>query len=240
MHILITNDDGLQASQLIPLIRWCRKLGDVTVVVPKNEQSAKSHSIEIRSPFEIKQVSLDEDITVWSVDSSPADCVRFAVSGLKGQYDLAISGINRGYNLGRDILYSGTMAAASEACNKGIPSLALSASMKYYDQALGHLNEIFSFIKEHNLFQCGMLYNVNIPVDPKGIRITRQGGLSFKEEFISMENDLYFPGGKPLRADGTNPELDTDAAALGYISITPMTTDRTDYAIYHKLTQINL
>jgi 5'-nucleotidase len=113
MRILIANDDGMHASQLVPLIQWARKLGDVTVAVPKYEQSAKSHSIEIHKSFEAKEVELEPGVTVWAVDSSPADCVRFAVIGLGLQFDLVISGINRGLNIGSDIMYSGTVAAVS-------------------------------------------------------------------------------------------------------------------------------
>lgn len=240
MKILITNDDGVHAPQLIPLIRWCRKLGDVTAVVPKTEQSAKSHSIEIRSAFEIRKIALEDDIHVWTVDSSPADCVRFAVSGLKQSFDLVISGVNRGYNLGKDIFYSGTVAAATEAVNKGIPALALSTSIKYYEHAIDHLDEIFHFIREANLYQLGSLYNVNIPVNPKGFRITTQGGLSFREEFQPIGNDMYFPAGTPLRADGSDPDADTTAVSLGYISITPMTTNRTDLEIFSKINSLNV
>ncbi len=239
MKILITNDDGVDAPQLLPLIRACREIGDVTVVVPKHEQSAKSHSIEIRDAFEIRQVTLEPGITVWTVDSTPADCVRFAASGLKERYDLAISGINRGYNLGYDLMYSGTFAAACEAVNKGMRAVALSSSVKYYDQAVSHLPQILAYLEEKNLLSVHPLYNVNIPVDPKGIRITRQGGLSFREEFIPLGNNHYMPGGKPLLADGTDPNLDTDACKLGYISVSPMATTRTDLAVYQELVKLN-
>lgn len=239
MKILITNDDGIEAQQLIPLIKACRKYGEVTVVVPKFEQSAKSHGIEIRKAFEITQVELTPEITVWSVDSTPADCVRFAVSGLKMHFDLVISGINRGYNLGKDTMYSGTLAAATEAVTKGMNALAISSSMKYYDHAVSHLDDIFQYVDDHNLWDYNALYNINIPVDPKGFRITRLGAASFSEEFFPLEDNLYYPGGHPLRADGSNIELDTDAASLGYISVTPMTVDRTNNEVYRNLTQLN-
>ena len=235
MKILITNDDSVTAAQLIPLIRWCQRLGDVTVVVPKHEQSAKSHSIEIRKAFEIKQMELEPGITVWTVDSTPADCVRFAVSGLKMEFDLVISGINRGYNLGQDILYSGTMAAASEAVNKGIKALALSTSMKYYGRAVNHLEEIFRYIEEHDLFAHCDLYNINIPVDPKGFRLTAMGGPSFQEAFLPMENGLYMPAGDYIKYDGSDLTLDVHAVAAGYISVTPMTTNRTNRTVLEKL-----
>lgn len=240
MKILITNDDSVSAAQLIPLIKWCRKLGEVTVVVPKFEQSAKSHSIEIRNAFEIKQLELETGITVWTVDSAPADCVRFAVSGLKQRFDLVISGINRGYNLGKDTMYSGTLAAATEAACKGMHAIALSASLKYYDKAVEHLDCIFRYFEKNRLWEQNALYNVNIPKDPIGIRITRLGNVSFSEEFIPEGNDMYFPGGSPIRADGSDLTRDTDACAAGYISVTPMATDRTNWNIYQKLETLNL
>ena len=239
MKILITNDDSVSASQLVPLIKKCQTFADVTVIVPKFEQSAKSHSIEIRSAFEIRQVELEPGITVWTVDSTPADCVRFAVSGLKMHFDLVISGINRGYNLGRDTMYSGTLAAATEAVCKGMKSLALSASMKYYDRAVNHLDEVLQYLEEHRLYEKNSLYNVNIPVSPKGIRITQLGNESFAEEFIPMENNMYFPGGKPIHENSTDMTLDTVAANSGYISITPMTVNRTDWEVFDNLKLLN-
>lgn len=239
MRILITNDDGVGAAQLVPLIRWCKKLGDVTVVVPKHEQSAKSHSIEIRSPFEAKQVELAPDVTVWAVDSTPADCVRFACSALKQEYDLVISGVNRGLNLGNDIVYSGTFAAASEAVNNGIKAIALSTSVQYYDQAIAHLDEIFTFIKKNSLLDVNDLYNVNIPSEPQSIRITRQGGTYFVEGFQPLENNMYAPIGEPVKSTSDDLSLDTVAYQKGYISISPMTTDRTQWEIFCKLEILN-
>ena len=128
MRILITNDDGVGAAQLVPLIKWCQKLGDVTTFVPKFEQSGKSHGFEIHKPFEAKQVELEPGLTVWAVDSTPADCVRFAILGLKLQFDLVISGINRGFNIGADQIYSGTVGAACEEIALGVPAIALSTS----------------------------------------------------------------------------------------------------------------
>ena len=142
MKILITNDDSVSAPQLLPLIKKCMEFAEITVVVPKYEQSAKSHSIQIRDAFEIREVELEPGISAWVVDSTPADCVRFAVSGLKMTFDLVISGINRGYNLGKDTMYSGTLAAATEAVCKGMKAIALSSSMKYYDRAVAHVGKL--------------------------------------------------------------------------------------------------
>lgn len=239
MKILITNDDSVSAPQLIPLIRACRQFAQVTVVVPKYEQSAKSHSIEIKNAFEAKQVELEPGISVWTVASTPADCVRFALVWLKLDFDLVISGINRGYNLGKDTMYSGTLAAATEAACAGIKALALSSSLKYYDKAVSHLEQILTFLAENRLWDMHDLYNVNIPVAPKGFRITRLGEASFSEEFLPQGDDLFFPGGKPMRPDGRDITRDTDACALGYISVTPMLTDRTHGELFRKLQTLN-
>ena len=239
MRILITNDDGMYASQLVPLIKWCRKLGDVTAFVPKYEQSGKSHSIEIHKAFEAKQVELEPGVTVWAVDSSPADCVRFAVLGLKQEFDLVISGINKGLNIGSDIIYSGTVGAVSEAKALGIPAIALSTQPKYYDKAAAHLEEVFDFLRDHDLLRLWDTYNINIPADPKGIRITRQGGPYYSNDFQPIGNDLYLPKGKPIWEDRADLNLDTDAALHGYISISPLTIDRTERSVYDRLSPIN-
>ena len=239
MRILITNDDGAGAAQLLPLIRWCRKLGEVTVIVPKYEQSAKSHSIEIHKAFEAKQVSLADDVIIWAVDSTPADCVRFACAGLNRSFDLVISGVNRGLNLGHDIMYSGTFAAACEAVNNGIKALAISTTVKAYDRATEHLDEIFAYLQEHQLLEKNDLYNINIPEEPRGIRITRQGGPYFLETFQTLENDMYMPVGKPIQSVGQDHTLDTVAHRQGYISISPMTTDRTNHTLFRELEALN-
>lgn len=240
MKILITNDDGLGAAQLLPLIRWCRCLGDVTAVVPKYEQSGKSHGIEIHKPFEATQVEPEPGITVWAVDSTPADCVRFAVLGLKMTFDLVISGVNRGLNVGADIMYSGTVSAACEAANLGMKAIALSTQPGYYDHATDHLERIFSFIREHNLLNLNDIYNINIPASPGGIRITRQGGPYYSDDFPHMGNNLYRPTGKPVWIDRQDDSLDTDATLRGkYITITPLTVDKTNHAVFQQLSKLN-
>ena len=240
MRILITNDDSVSATQLLPLIKWCMKLGDVITVVPKFEQSGKSHGIELHQPFEAVQVELEPGITVWTVDSTPADCVRFALLGLHEKVDLVISGINRGFNMGLDIMYSGTVGAVCEAVALGVPAIAFSTSIKAYDVALESMDRVWAFFQKHKLMEKTDLYNVNIPVEPKGFKITRLGNESFSEEFIPQGNNMYFPGGHPIRADGSDITCDTDAAALGYISVTPMTTDRTHYKVLSKLSDLAL
>lgn len=239
MRILITNDDGIGAQQLLPLIKWCAKLGDVTAVVPKYEQSGKSHGIEIHKPFEAKQVELEPGISVWAVDSTPADCVRFAVLGLKMEFDLVISGVNRGLNIGVDIMYSGTVSAACEAVNLGIPAVALSTPPSYYDHATDHLDRILRYFREHELLRLNPIYNVNIPDHPDRILITHQGGPYYSDDFPAIGDDLYRPTGKPIWADRQDNTLDTDATLHGHITISPLTVDRTNWVVYEKIRNLS-
>lgn len=240
MRILITNDDGLQAAQLVPLIQWCRKLGEVTVVVPKVEQSGKSHSFEIHRPFEAKQVDLCRGVPVWSVDSTPADCVRFAVLGMGMKFDLVISGVNRGLNMGSDIMYSGTVAAASEAVNLGMLAVAVSTPPENYENATAELDHVLAFFRKHDLFSRNRLWNVNIPANPRGFRFTRQGGPYYSDDFPHIGDDLYRPCGKPVWEDSQDDTLDTDATLHGYITVTPLTIDRTNQSLFQTLSSIPL
>ena len=235
MRILITNDDGQFASQLLPLIRWCQTIGEVTTVVPKVEQSGKSHSFELHRDFEAKQVALAPDVTIWTVDSTPADCVRFAVLGKKWDFDLCISGVNRGYNMGRDIMYSGTVAAAYEAVNLGIPAIALSTCPENYDHATDQLDRVWNFIQEQALLKINNIYNVNIPPLHRGFRFTRQGGPYYSDDFPCVGGDMYRPTGKPVWEDSGDDTLDTDATLHGYVTITPLTLDRTNQTVLQQL-----
>lgn len=239
MKILITNDDSISATQLLPLIRWCQKLGEVTVIVPKYEQSGKSQSIELHKAFEIKQVRLAEDIIVYTVDSSPADCIRYAVLGMKQKFDLVISGINRGFNMGGDIMYSGTAGAVFEAVSLGLKAVAISTGPEFYDRAIEPLDQVLAFFKEHKLMELNDLYNVNILPDAKGIRITRQGGHFYSDDFIHEGNDMYMPHGKCVYRDSNDLTLDTDCVMHGYISIMPLTINRADMEVFRKLEKLN-
>ena len=239
LRILITNDDGVNAQQLVPLIRHCRKYGQVTAVVPKFEQSGKSHGIELHKGFEAKEVELAPDVTAWAVDSTPADCVRLALFGLGMTFDLVISGINRGLNMGTDIMYSGTVSAAMEGAFLGMKALAISTPPKYYDSAVHHLDDIFQYIESNRLWEHHNIYNVNIPANPKSIRITTQGGPYYSDDFRKEENDIYRPCGKCIYVNQNDISLDTDCIDFGHISITPLSINRTDHVIYNKLKALN-
>ena len=238
MRILITNDDSVTATQLLPLIRWCQKWGQVTVVVPKIEQSGKSHGIEIRDPFMVHEMML-EDVPVYAVESTPADCVRYAVIARGMEFDLVISGINRGFNVGADMMYSGTVAAVCEAANLGIPAIAFSTTPRYYEQAAQHLDMVKAYFDEHKLLEQHSIYNVNIPAEPKGVKITRQGGPYYSDDFELREDGMCVPNGVCVYKPTGDLTVDTDAVVEGYVSITPLTINMTDLELFRKLSALN-
>ena len=239
MRILITNDDGINYDGLNGVVAWAKKHGEVTVVAPKFEQSGKSHGIELHKPFEVKRVERWEGVESYSVDSTPADCIRFAVLGLKRDFDLVLSGINNGLNIGCDMIYSGTVAAVFEAAALGIKAVAVSADFGKHEVAAEAMDLVFDYFDEHGLLEINNIYNVNVPENNKGILITRQGGPYYSDEFEPRENDLFMPIGKRVYEEKPTDELDTDAVMHGYISITPLTLDRTANGAYDKLVELN-
>lgn len=235
MNILITNDDGISSPALAALSDWAAQFGEVTVIAPKEEQSGKSHSIDFHAPIEIKQVTLATGRMAYSVASTPADCVRFGVLGLKQRYDLVLSGINHGYNLGCDIVYSGTVGAIFEAARQGIKGIALSTDFGDYRGALASLDEVKRYFDERGLLDINGLYNVNIPPVSNGIRITRQGGIFYTDEFVYKGNDMYMQEGSAVQYDTLHEELDIAAIGDGCISVTPLAFERTNLAVFEKL-----
>ena len=231
--ILIVNDDGYKSEGLRILADWASRRGEITVCAPKNEQSGKSHGINIHDPFEARRVDLPFAAEVWSVDSTPADCVRFAVNGLHRSFDLVLSGINRGINVGRDILYSGTVGAIFEAEALGIPAIAISTEPDSFSFAKECLDEIFDFIESNRMLDRNWLYNVNIPCRPAcGIRVTRQAGPYYLDRIEPCGEDMFRQIGYSSYQGTADLSLDLDAVMNGYISITPMTIERTHTASY--------
>ncbi len=239
MRILITNDDSISSPVLLPLAKWAQKLGEVTVFAPKVEQSGKSHGIEIHKAFEVKKYDLHPGIEAYTVDSTPADCVRIAVLGMKKQFDLVISGINNGLNIGLDISYSGTVGAIMEAACLGIPAIALSTQPGGFDHALSKLDEIYDFFVQHDLLSRHSLYNVNIPKGGAQIRITRQGGAYYSDNFV-FENDMATPHGIDVFAPCACDNIDTDCVLrCKHISISPLTLEKTNLQVFESLAKLN-
>lgn len=236
MKFLIVNDDGIDAVGIRHLAEWAKRYGEVTVSAPKHEQSGKSHAINFMTPFEIKKVDLTDGVVAYSVDSTPADCTRFGIIGLKTEYDLVLSGINYGVNMSGDIVYSGTVGAIFEAEHSNHRAIALSIAKEDELPDFDTLDKIFEYVKSENLFNYSALYNINIPESPKGIKITKQGDAYFSDEFFALDGDMYYQRGHAIpETDPNDMTLDTVAFRNGYISITPMTLSRTDSEAYKKL-----
>lgn len=238
MKILLTNDDGINSEGLRIVADWARKIGDVTVCAPKFEQSGKSHSIDIHSCFEVKLVDYMEGVLAYSVDSTPADCVRFATLGLKTDYDLVISGVNKGFNLGEDIVYSATNGAIFEACTRGLKAIALSTYVKDFNTAESSLDRIYEFITKYDIFKHSNIFNINIPENPKDILLTKQGGPYFTDDFIDLGNNTWRQSGYCVHQNRHDHTIDSDATIDGYITVTPLTIERTNYRAYEALKNI--
>lgn len=237
MRICITNDDGIQSEGLRRVVAWAGKLGEVSVYAPKVEQSAKSHAVEIHKPFEARAAEVSGVVTAYAVDSTPADCIRFAVLGRHEHFDLVISGMNRGLNIGQDVMYSGTVSAAMEAVALGMNALALSTDPDNFESAMAHLDNVWRFIQAHDGYAHARLWNVNIPQNTTGeIHLTRQGGPYYSDDFLPEANDLFRPMGKDIFTPSIHDDLDTDCVLrLRHISLTPLTIDRTDWRALNAL-----
>ena len=238
MRILITNDDGIEALGIKLLVEWAKGLGEVTVVAPKIEQSGKSHGIELVHPIEVLDRSELYGVEAYSVDSTPADCVRFGILGMKRKYDLVLSGINKGANLGKDIVYSGTVGAIFEAVALDHKALAFSTFPDTLEEAAKHLDAAYSFIEANSLLEKNPIYNINIPAKAVGVKITRQGASYFADEFEPIGNNLYTQKGY-YTPDSDQSDITLDAVAVnhGYISVTPMQNDRTEFGVFKAFNQ---
>lgn len=238
MKILITNDDGFDAVGIRLLAEWAKKLGKVTVVAPKTEQSGTSHGIDFINPTEIKKVDIIDGVTVYSMDSTPADCVRFGILGLGQRYDLVLSGINRGVNVGEDIVYSGTVGAIFEAAKNDIPAIAFSTFPHTQEIAASYLDTVYEYICENKLLEENMLYNINIPDKVDGIRMTYQGSQYFSDSFVRQDGDIYIQVGGPI-PDKEPDNLDRDTVAIhrNLITVTPLLFTRTNMDVFRKFSQ---
>ncbi len=241
MNILVVNDDGIDSIGIKILTENAKKFGKVFVVAPHFQQSAMAHSITIHDSMKLHEhPDYMEGVKAWSLEGKPADCVKFALYGLKLDVDMVLSGINDGPNLGTDINYSGTIAGALEGALCGIPSIAFSTDFGNFDIAKRKVECVLGKILDNDVLSTEVIMNVNFPSkdhsESKGIMITQQGQRHFLHEF-ELENDAYWDRGtweKIENAKGT----DTYAFENGYISITPIQIDRTDYKYMIKLKKI--
>ncbi len=234
MKILIVNDDGINSEGLKILVNWAKTKGEVCVFAPKVQQSGKSHSIEIHESYEVKKSDVFDGVEAYSVDSTPADCVRIAILGKKKKVDLVISGINCGYNVGEDIHYSGTVGACFEAARLGYKALAISTCFTTFDNAVKHIDRVFKVIEDNKMFDYAKILNVNIPEVGDKILITKMGPAIYTDNFSFSEDGYAMPSLECLYNNSRNLEYDTDATMTGHITITPLSTNLTDDSTYSR------
>lgn len=238
MRLLLSNDDGILARGLDCLERAARPLGDVWVVAPDREQSATSHSLTLHHPLRPIQLGPQR----WQVDGTPTDCVMLAIEALLPQRpDYVLSGINHGPNMGEDVLYSGTVAAAMEGLALGVPSIAVSfagrvlrADDTLLDEHVDTLTKLFVHLTSLPSFPADTLLNVNIPAIParevKGVRLTRLGRRVYSDSLTPMKDpwgrEIFWIGGGSVAWSGSE-DSDFRAVKEGFISVTPLHLDLT-------------
>ncbi len=243
MNILISNDDGIAAEGIRTLAARLERDHTVFVVAPAREQSASSHSLTLRRPLSVQKTGERS----YAVDGTPADCVNLAVNGiLDTRPDLVVSGINHGANLGDDVFYSGTVSAAVEAFLLEIPSVAVSYEMKAahdFGPAAGFAADLVNFLGAHRMPKETVL-NVNVPdritSDRPSYRITKQGkriyGNAVVRKVDSPESGSFMIGSGEIAFED-DIESDFFAVTHGYISITPLHLDMTNYLSIGEIRQ---
>jgi 5'-nucleotidase len=236
-RILVTNDDGVRAPGIAAVADALKTLGDVIVVAPAENQSAKSHSLSITDPIYVDQVVLTGGLEALSVTASPASTVKLALLALlTDRPDLVVSGINRGYNLGMTAYVSGTVGAAREGALHGIPAIAASMdtarNWSDYTEAAAYTARVAALVKTHGL-AAGTFLNVNVPAGtPKGMRLATQSGLMGQERWIEHTN----PRGRRYfwndyrDSDRDVPGTDVTLAADGYVAVVPLKAGEFDEA----------
>jgi 5'-nucleotidase len=245
-HILVTNDDGIESDALGPLVDALAELGEVDVIAPERNWSGASRSITLFRPLRCRPTRLRTGQAAFMTDGSPTDCVRLAVLGfLKQKPDLIVSGINRGANIGDDITYSGTVAAAMEGLLFDIPSIAVSIGAFGADIDFSVASEFVALIGRNILekgFVHDALLNVNVPPLPReriaGVEVTRLGKRSYRDQLVERldpyGNPYYWIGG-PAVADSAEPGTDVAALRDGKISVTPIALDLTSHELLDEL-----
>lgn len=245
MEVLISNDDGVQSAGLLALKRSLERVGLVHVFAPDRNWSAAGHSRLLHEPLTVRTVRLADGSTVQVSNGTPADCVALALMGLiPGRPDLVVSGINRGPNVGSDVTYSGTVAAAMEAVLFGVPAMAISLD-GYSDWDFACAAELARrLVLEvgRRGLPPGILLNVNVPNRPveeiRGVALTRLGRRIYRDELELIEEDehqrRYRLGGPPPTGE-LIPGTDLAALAAGYISITPLHMDLTEHRFLEEM-----
>ena len=254
MRILLTNDDGIHAEGLLALKRALDPVAQVTVVAPDRPRSACGHSITLHKPLRLAESRLSDGSRAWAGSGTPSDCVTLAVLDVMREAppDLVFSGINQGPNLGWDLTYSGTVSAAMEGVIAGIPSVAISVAWRFrrvveeeeghppaidFSHAAAYAADLARHLERSPLPEHTLL-NVNVPfTEPRGVRITRQGVRRYPgklEKRIDPMGRAYYWLGGDDPVDVQEEGSDVRAIAEGFISVTPIQLDLTDYTLVER------
>lgn len=247
MRILLCNDDGIDAPGLDALAKEIKKIGEVTIVAPEHEQSAKGHAITISDPLRAKEFYKDLEFFGWAVSGTPADCVKLAISAIMDKKpDLVISGINQGSNTGINIIYSGTVSAATEGRINNVPAFAISLTSYTYKDFGPAARFAARFAQKYLSLNVpdGVFLNVNVPAlsedEIKGVKFTRQGKANYEEifhrRFDPRGRAYYWMDGERV-AEEDDPNIDERAVKAGYISVTPIHYDLTHYPTLERFQQ---
>lgn len=245
MRLLLTNDDGIHAPGLQALCRVFAADHQVTVVAPERERSAVSHGITLHKPLRPVAAALNGAVRGWAVNGTPVDCVKLALAELvQAKPDLVISGINPGENVGINVLYSGTVAAAREAALGGVAAIAVSIQGRkaaHVDQAAAFVRQLAQTVAANGL-PYGTMLNVNIPdrplADMAGVRLSRQSLAPARERFekrVDPRRRVYYWFGTDRQRFAQDSDHDGALLDAGYISITPISCDTTDYRLLETL-----
>ena len=247
MKILLTNDDGIHAEGLRALYRSFCPRHHVTVVAPDRERSAVGHGITLNEPLRAVPFEANGGVCGFAVNGTPVDCIKLGLTEIAGMdQDLVISGINSGENVGVNLNYSGTVAAAREASLYGIPAISISIRGRnggHYEDSARFARMLAQRVLQKGL-PFGTILNVNLPDLPlrevAGVRISRQGIAPLVESFekrVDPRNRPYYWSGPDPQVFDRNPEVDGRALSDDYISITPVKCDATDYGLIEDLRQ---
>jgi 5'-nucleotidase len=245
MRVLLTNDDGIYAKGIEALYQALIKHHEVTVVAPETEQSAVGHAITFLDPLKVKPVRRNGNEFGYALDGTPADCVKLGFRELvQPPPEVVVSGINMGANVGHNVLYSGTVSAATEGALLGLPAVAVSMDsfeIVDYSAATETVLKVLEQIQTHGLPR-GVSLNINVPAVPpadvRGVRITHQGTLDREERFdrrIDPRNRTYYWLHSVRRTLDPDPDSDVHALAGNYISIMPIRYDLTHYRMVEQL-----
>ena len=234
LNVLVANDDGINEKGIHILAKALKKYANVYVCAPDSGRSAASHSIKILKPISFERVDMIDGVLCYQTNGTPADCVRLANSLLNVKFDIVFSGINNGLNLGTDIIYSGTVAAAREAHIAYIPSVAISVDRDSFDIAINELEGLLDFIFEKKLYSKEYTLNINFPINEykksNGIKFAKQGIKRFKTDFVNVDGDIYKEGPCFIKYD-TDEDTDVYLANQGYITIVPLKVDQTNTSV---------